>query len=106
MLQSLREHVHHTPCINFVFEPDDEVVVRADPWLGAAMLFVHAAVQHFAGWGFDEEATREHDPVAAASAGRVSMGGVLHPTQANSASPTFSVSTLDDWFLGARSSLG
>jgi len=59
MLQSLREHVHHTPCINLEFEPDDEVVVRTDPWLGAAMLFVHAAVQHFAGWGFDEEGTRE-----------------------------------------------
>jgi hypothetical protein len=63
-------------------------------------------MQHFAGWGFFEKVTWEHDPIAAASAGGVPMGGVLRPTQADSSNPTFSVSTFGDWLLGARSILG
>jgi hypothetical protein len=48
-------------------------------------------LRFFAGWGFDQGIIEERDPVEAATAGGVPMGGVLHPEEGNSESPTFFV---------------
>ena len=48
------------------------------------------ALRFCAGWGFDESIASERDQVAIAIAGGVPMGGVLRPTEGDTASPTFS----------------
>ncbi len=54
-------------------------------------------LRFFAGWGFDESVAQERDPVAVATSGGVPMGGVLHPTAGDTASPTFYVAAQGDW---------
>ena len=53
-------------------------------------------LRFFAGWGFDESIDAEHDSIAVATAGGVPMGGVLRPTEAEMASPTFYVAAQGD----------
>ena len=48
-------------------------------------------LRFFAGWGFDQGIIEERDPVATATAGGVPMGGVLHPEEGKTGSPTFFV---------------
>ncbi len=54
-------------------------------------------LRFFAGWGFDESVVEASDPVAAATAGGVPMGGVLRPGEGDTESPTFYVGALADW---------
>jgi hypothetical protein len=54
-------------------------------------------LRFFAGWGFDENIDAERDPIAVATAGGVPMGGVLRPTEGDTASPTFYVAAQGDW---------
>jgi hypothetical protein len=48
-------------------------------------------LRFFAGWGFDESITSDHDAVTTATAGGVPMGGVLRPEGEQNESPTFFV---------------
>ena len=54
-------------------------------------------LRFFAGWGFDETLIADHDPIRIATAGGVPMGGVLRPTESDTASPTFYVAAQGDW---------
>jgi hypothetical protein len=54
-------------------------------------------LRFFAGWGFDESIASAGDSIALAAAGGVPMGGVLRPTEGDTASPTFYVAAQGDW---------